>query len=32
VKAQVLVRDDVAVIPDLEGIESVVTELLQQVS
>ncbi|RDS85414.1 chemotaxis protein CheW [Dyella psychrodurans] len=32
VKAQVLVRDDVALIPDLEGIESEVTELLQQAS
>jgi chemosensory pili system protein ChpC len=32
VKAQVLVRDDVAVIPDLEGIESDVYELLQQAS
>jgi chemosensory pili system protein ChpC len=32
VKAQVLVRDDVAVIPDLEGIENEVYELLQQVS
>jgi len=30
VKAQVLVRDDVAMIPDLEGIESEVYELLQQ--
>ncbi|HTV85607.1 MAG TPA: chemotaxis protein CheW [Dyella sp.] len=29
VKAQVLVRDDVAMIPDLEGIESDVTQLLQ---
>lgn len=32
VKAQVLVRDDIAVIPDLEGIESEVTELLRQAS
>jgi chemosensory pili system protein ChpC len=32
VKAQVLVRDDVAMIPDLEGIESEVFELLQQAS
>jgi chemosensory pili system protein ChpC len=32
VKAQVLVRDDVAVIPDLEGIENEVYELLQQAS
>lgn len=32
VKAQVLVRDDVAMIPDLEGIENEVTELLQQAS
>jgi chemosensory pili system protein ChpC len=32
VKAQVLVRDDMAVIPDLEGIESEVAELLQQAS
>ncbi|GLQ49581.1 chemotaxis protein CheW [Dyella flava] len=32
VKAQVLVRDDVAMIPDLEGIESEVYELLQQAS
>jgi chemosensory pili system protein ChpC len=31
VKAQVLVRDDVAMIPDLEGIENEVTELLQAV-
>jgi chemosensory pili system protein ChpC len=32
VKAQVLVRDDVAMIPDLEGIESEVNQLLQQAS
>jgi chemosensory pili system protein ChpC len=32
VKAQVLVRDDVAMIPDLEGIENEVYELLQQAS
>ncbi len=32
VKAQVLVRDDVAMIPDLEGIENEVNELLQQAS
>lgn len=32
VKAQVLVRDDVAMIPDLEGIENEVFELLQQAS
>ena len=32
VKAQVLVRDDVAMIPDLEGIENEVSELLQQAS
>ena len=29
VKAQVLVRDDVAVIPDLEGIEEQLTEMLE---
>ena len=32
VKAQVLVRDDVAMIPDLEGIELELGELLQQAS
>ena len=32
VKAQVLVRDDLAMIPDLEGIENEVFELLQQAS
>ena len=32
VKAQVLARDDVAMIPDLEGIENEVNELLQQAS
>jgi chemosensory pili system protein ChpC len=32
VKAQVLVRDDVAMIPDLEGIENEVNELQQQAS
>ena len=32
VKAQVLVRDDVAMIPDLESIENEVFELLQQAS
>ncbi|QAU25276.1 chemotaxis protein CheW [Dyella sp. M7H15-1] len=32
VKVQVLVRDDVAMIPDLEGIENEVYELLQQAS
>ena len=32
VKAQVLVRDDIAVIPDLEGIENEVFELLAQAS
>ena len=32
VKAQVLVRDDVAMIPDLEGIENEVFELMQQAS
>jgi chemosensory pili system protein ChpC len=32
VKAQVLVRDDVAMIPDLEAIENEVNELLQQAS
>ncbi|RUL73947.1 chemotaxis protein CheW [Dyella choica] len=32
VKAHVLVRDDIAVIPDLEGIELEVTELLREAS
>jgi chemosensory pili system protein ChpC len=32
VKAQVLVRDDLAMIPDLEGIENEVFELMQQAS
>jgi chemosensory pili system protein ChpC len=32
VKAQVLVRDDLAVIPDLEGIEDQLTELLELAS
>jgi chemosensory pili system protein ChpC len=32
VRAQVLVRDDMAVIPDLEGIESELVELLQLAS
>jgi len=32
VKAQVLVRDDVAVIPDLEGIEEQLTDMLELAS